>query len=253
MKNVIAKRKIEDRGSRMQDRNPRSSILDLRSSIPDLRNPKPETRNPIAPAHQFDDLEQQHESDSLGMWAFLATEVMFFGGLFMAYTAYRYSYPEAFAVGSQHLDELLGGINTAVLLTSSLTMALAVHAAQTGRRRAIALFLLATAILGALFLGIKGFEYYGEYQEGLVPALNFSYAEADAPKVQMFFVLYFLMTSLHALHMTIGICAILVQVVMALRGRFPPEHATPVELLGLYWHFVDIVWVFLFPLLYLIA
>ena len=206
-----------------------------------------------AVAHQFDDLAQQHESASLGMWVFLATEVMFFGGLFMAYIANRYSYPAAFAVGSQRLDPLLGGINTAVLLTSSLTMALAVHAAQTERRRALVVFLLATLALGAVFLGIKGVEYYTEYQEGLIPTLHFTYAGADAPKVQLFFIIYFLMTGLHAIHLSIGIGAVLVVAVLAWRGRFPPDRATPVEVLGLYWHFVDVVWVFLFPLLYLIA
>jgi cytochrome c oxidase subunit III len=206
-----------------------------------------------AVAHQFDDPAQQHESASLGMWVFLATEVMFFGGLFMAYIANRYSYPAAFAVGSQRLDALLGGLNTAVLLTSSLTMALAVHAAQTARRRSLVVFLLATLVLGALFLGIKGVEYYNDYQAGLMPGLHFTYDGADAQKVQLFFIIYFMMTGLHAIHLTIGIAVVLVVTLLAWRGRFPPEHATPVEVLGLYWHFVDIVWVFLFPLLYLIT
>jgi cytochrome c oxidase subunit 3 len=204
-------------------------------------------------AHQFDDRAQQHESASLGMWAFLATEVMFFGGLFMAYIAYRYGYPDAFATASRRLDETLGGVNTAVLLTSSLTMALAVHAAQAGRRKALVVFLLVTLLLGAVFMGIKGLEYYNEYEEGLIPAFNFTYNGADAQKVQLFFVLYFLMTGLHAIHLTIGIVVVLVVALLAWRGRFSPEYATPVEITGLYWHFVDIVWVFLFPLLYLIA
>jgi len=224
--------KLDDRQLKTEERAPRSSVT---------------------PAHQFDDLEQQHESASLGMWAFIATEVMFFGGLFMAYIAYRYSYPDAFTAASRRLEELLGGINTAVLLTSSLTMALAVHAAQTGRRKPLAAFLLITLLLGVVFMGIKALEYYHEYEEGLIPAFNFTYAGADAQKVQLFFVLYFLMTGLHAIHLTIGIGVLLVVALLAWRGRFPPERATPVEIVGLYWHFVDIVWVFLFPLLYLIA
>jgi len=230
---------FEDRGLKIEARQLKAEERNARSSV--------------TPAHQFDDLEQQHESASLGMWAFIATEVMFFGGLFMAYIAYRYSYPDAFAAASRRLEELLGGINTAVLLTSSLTMALAVHAAQTGRRKPLVAFLLITLLLGVVFMGSKALEYYHEYEEGLVPAFNFTYAGADAQKVQLFFVLYFLMTGLHAIHLTIGIGVILVLALLAWRGRFPPEHATPVEIVGLYWHFVDIVWVFLFPLLYLIA
>ena len=209
---------------------------------------------PQAPshAHQFDDAEQQRDTASLGMWIFLATEFMFFGGLFVSYIAYRYLYPQAFAEASAHLKTLLGGLNTGVLLTSSLTMALAVHAAQAGRRRAIVAFLLLTIALGLVFLGVKAYEYYSEYQEGLVPALNFTLGGAQAQHAQLFFILYFLMTGLHAIHMTIGICVVLVITLLAWRGRFSAEYNTPVELVGLYWHFVDIIWVFLYPLLYLV-
>jgi cytochrome c oxidase subunit III len=203
-------------------------------------------------ARQFDDAGQQRETASLGMWIFLATEFMFFGGLFMAYIAYRYLYPQAFGAGSQHLKTLLGGANTGVLLTSSLTMALAVHAAQAGRRGAIVAFLLLTVALGAVFLGIKGYEYFSEYQEGLVPVFNFAFDGAQAQQVKLFFILYFLMTGLHAIHMTLGICAVLAITVLAWRRRFSSQYYTPVELVGLYWHFVDIIWVFLYPLLYLI-
>jgi cytochrome c oxidase subunit 3 len=203
-------------------------------------------------AHQFDDPTQQRETASLGMWIFLATEFMFFGGLFMAYIAYRYLYPQAFAAGSQHLKTLLGGANTGVLLSSSLTMALAVDAARAGRCRTIVAFLLLTVALGALFLGIKGYENYSEYLEGLVPAFNFTFEGAQAQQVKLFFILYFLMTGLHAIHMTIGICVVLAIAVLAWRRRFSPAYYTPLELVGLYWHFVDIIWVFLFPLLYLI-
>jgi cytochrome c oxidase subunit 3 len=214
----------------------------------------PSSKTQAAPrAHQFDDAEQQRETASLGMWLFLATEFMFFGGLILAYIAYRYLYGQAFAEASTHLDKLLGGVNTAVLLTSSLSMALAVHAAQSGSRGATAAFLLLTAALGVVFLGIKGYEWYSEYQEGLAPAFNFTFAGERAAQVQLFFILYFWMTGLHAVHMTIGIGVVLVLAALAWRRRYSATYYTPVELSGLYWHFVDIVWVFLFPLLYLIT
>lgn len=204
------------------------------------------------PARQFDDAGQQRETASLGMWIFLATEFMFFGGLCMAYVVYRYLYPQAFAEGSQHLKTLLGGANTGVLLSSSLTIVLAVHAAHAGRRGTIVAFMLLTVVLGAVFLGIKAYEYVSEYQEGLVPAVHFTFDGPQVQQVKLFFILYFLMTGLHAIHMTIGICAVLAVAVAAWRRRFSPEYDTPVELVGLYWHFVDIIWVFLYPLLYLI-
>lgn len=203
-------------------------------------------------AHQFDDIEQQHESSSLGMWIFLATEVMFFGGMFLGYAVYRAMYPTAFAEASRHLDIWLGGINTAVLLCSSLTMALAVHAAQLGARRTVAIFLVATIILASVFLGIKAFEYYHKYEEHLIPGAVFEFPGENANHAQLFFSFYFAMTGMHALHMVIGIGVMLIMIALALRGRFSPEYYFPVEMTGLYWHFVDIVWVFLFPLLYLV-
>lgn len=205
-----------------------------------------------AVAHQFDDIEQQHESVSLGMWIFLATEIMFFGGLFLGYSVYRGAYASAYAEASRHLDVLLGGINTGVLLCSSLTMALAVHAAQLGQRKIVVLFLLATIGLGCVFLGIKAFEYYHKYAEHLIPGPGFHFPGADGNHVQLFFSFYFVMTGMHALHMVVGIGLMLVMIVLTLRGMFTPEYYFPVEMMGLYWHFVDIVWVFLFPLLYLV-
>lgn len=202
--------------------------------------------------HQFDDAEQQHDASTLGMWVFLVTEVMFFAGLFTAYVVYRSLYPEAFAHASNHLDIVLGTINTSVLIASSLTMALAVHAAQGGRRRALILFLLATMALGAAFLGIKGFEYAHKFHQGLVPGPAFTYVGADARHAQLFFSVYFAMTGVHALHMVIGIGVLATLVGSAVRGRYGSAYYTPVELSGLYWHFVDVVWIFLFPLLYLI-
>lgn len=204
-------------------------------------------------AHQFDDLEQQSEAATLGMWAFLVTEVLFFGGLFLGYVVYRSSYPEAFASGSHHLDVALGAVNTAVLIGSSLTMALAVHAAQVGRRKELVLFLLGTILLGAVFLGIKGVEYAHKFAEHLVPGPSFVFTGPHAHQAQLFFSFYFAMTGLHAAHMVIGIGVLAVLTVMAWGGRFSAAYYAPVEISGLYWHFVDIVWIFLFPLLYLIG
>jgi cytochrome c oxidase subunit 3 len=205
-----------------------------------------------AVAHQFDDIEQQRESSTLGMWIFLVTEVMFFGGMFLGYAVYRAAYSSAFAEASLHLDVWLGGVNTAVLLCSSLTMALAVHAAQLGGRRTVVLFLLSTIVLAAVFIGIKGVEYYHKYEEGLIPGEAFHFPGEGARHAQLFFSFYFAMTGMHALHMVIGIGVMGVLILLVRRGKFSSEYHAPIELTGLYWHFVDIVWVFLFPLLYLV-
>jgi cytochrome c oxidase subunit 3 len=218
--------------------------------------------------HQFEDFEQQTEASRLGMWAFLVTEIMFFGGLFTGYTVYRSRYPEAFAAGSHHLDVTLGAINTIVLIASSLTMALAVYSAEKGRRRALVGFLIATLILGSAFLGIKAIEYGHKWEEHLVPGPYFEYAiehESGAAEsttmadmavseraLQLFYSFYFAMTGVHALHMVIGIGILAVLVILAARGTFA-RNPNGVEMVGLYWHFVDIVWIFLFPLLYLIG
>jgi cytochrome c oxidase subunit 3 len=207
-----------------------------------------------AAAHQFDDAGQQHEAASLGMWVFLVTEVMFFGGLFTVYVVYRALFPTVFGHASNHLDVFLGTLNTAVLITSSLTMALAVRAAQVGARGGtIARWLGATAALGATFLSIKGYEYAHKYLEGMLPGPTFTYAGPDAHQTELFLSLYFTMTGVHALHMVIGLGLLAWLVVGARRGRFGAAYHTPVELVGLYWHFVDVVWIFLFPLLYLIG
>jgi cytochrome c oxidase subunit III len=204
-------------------------------------------------AEQFDDLAQRHEAASLGMWAFLLTEIMFFGGLFLGYTVYRWAYPEAFTEASHHLDIWLGSVNTAVLIGSSLTMAFAVHSAQTGERRGLIRFLVLTILLGLVFLGIKGTEYLHKFEEHLVPGANFVYTGPQTHPVQLFFAFYFGMTGLHAFHMVVGIGLLGVLVWQARRGRFSASYYAPVELIGLYWHFVDIVWIFLFPLLYLLG
>ena len=203
-------------------------------------------------AGHFQDLEQQREAASLGMWIFLVTEVMFFGGLFLAYTVGRALHPTAFGEASRHLDTLLGGINTAVLICSSLTMALAVHASQMGRRLKLIVFLIVTLALGCVFLVIKGIEYADKFRHHLVPGPQFVFPGAEARPAELFFSLYFAMTGLHALHMIVGVGVVSVLLVHAWRGRYAAEYHTPVEVSGLYWHFVDIIWIFLCPLLYLI-
>jgi cytochrome c oxidase subunit 3 len=187
------------------------------------------------------------------MWCFLVTEVLFFGGLFLTYLVYRSWYPDAFAAASHELLIWAGTINTVVLITSSLTMALAVHAAEGGNRRALIRFLILTMLLGMAFLGIKAFEYYTEFVEHHVPGYGFQFEAAHAQHAQIFFSLYFVMTALHAVHMIIGLGVMAVMLWLAWRGRFSAEYFSPVEISGLYWHFVDIVWIFLFPLLYLIG
>lgn len=204
-------------------------------------------------AHHFDDLEQQRESASLGMWIFLGTEVMFFSALFFGYALYRSIFPEAFAAGSRLLDAALGTLNTAVLICSSLTMALAVHAAKSGRNRAAARFLLLTILLGAVFLGVKGYEYVHKLEEGHVPGVAFHYPGELARQVELFLILYFSMTGLHALHMVAGMGLLAFLAVRAFQGAFTPGNHNFIENAGLYWHFVDIVWIFLFPLLYLMG
>jgi cytochrome c oxidase subunit 3 len=203
--------------------------------------------------HHFDTLEQQQHASTLGMWVFLVTEVLFFGGLFMAYILYRTWYPEMFMAASSHLDIKLGAFNTVVLIGSSLTMALAVHEAQLGNRKATIILLISTMVLGAVFLGVKVIEYTDKFHHHLIPGPNFQFAAPFSQNAQLYFSLYFAMTGLHAVHMIIGIVLMTVITVMAGRGKFSPEYYTPVEMMGLYWHFVDIVWIFLFPLLYLIG
>ncbi len=211
------------------------------------------------PAEQFDDLEQQHGAARLGMWVFLATEMLLFGGLFTAYFAYRTWYARDFEAGGEHLNVLIGGINTVVLLTSSLTMALSVHAAETGQGRRLVWCLALTALLGAAFLGLKAYEYYTDYRDNLVPHTTHFRAEewtrltppADPNRVALFLMFYYIMTGIHAVHLTVGIGLVGYLIAAAARGRVPPDRAVSVEVIGLYWHFVDVVWIFLLPILYL--
>jgi cytochrome c oxidase subunit 3 len=196
---------------------------------------------------------QQLEASTLGMWVFLVTEIMFFGGMFMAYIVYRIAYPEAWVLGSHHLNVTLGALNTGVLICSSLTMALAVRSAQVSSRKGQIVNLVLTILFGATFLVVKFFEYKEKFEHHLVPGPHFDMTLPDAGQQQLFFSLYFMLTGVHAAHMVVGIGLMLVILTMAIRGRFSSEYYTPVEISGLYWHFVDIVWIFLFPLLYLLG
>jgi cytochrome c oxidase subunit III len=211
---------------------------------------------------QFRDLEQQHETASLGMWVFLATEVMFFGAFFLGLGTYRYLYPEAFEKASVRLNWVIGGINTIVLLISSLFMVLAVHYARMGDRRALLRCLALTALLGVAFLGFKAWEYYTDYRDNLIPGWRFVESEwiqqeglkpEDVPHVKLFLMFYWIMTGTHALHVTIGICAVLTMWVLAKRGHFSPAYYSPLDVTALYWHFVDTVWIFILPMLYLLG
>jgi cytochrome c oxidase subunit 3 len=205
--------------------------------------------------HHFDDMAQQAEASTLGMWVFLITEIMFFGGLFMAYLVYRSASPEAFQEASAHLSINLGAFNTAVLIFSSLTMALGVRAAQTNSpAKTQVTWIILTMCLGATFLVVKFFEYKEKFEDLIVPGPYFDTSKWEHPAgVEMFYSLYFCMTGLHALHMIIGLGIMTWLLVTALKDRYDSDYYTPVEVAGLYWHFVDIVWIFLFPLLYLIG
>lgn len=208
----------------------------------------------LALREQFETPAQQKEASTLGMWIFLVTEVMFFGGLFLAYTIYRKEFAGAFAVASNTLDVVIGAVNTAVLLCSSYTMVLAVRAAQMGSRRALIVFLILTMVFGGVFLGVKAYEWNQKFEEHHVPGPSFHLDKTtEQGPAQLFFSLYFTMTGLHALHMVVGMGIMLTLLLHAYAGRYTPEYYTPVDVGGLYWHFVDIIWIFLFPLLYLIG
>ena len=202
---------------------------------------------------QFDDIEQQRDAAKLGMWIFIATEVLFFGGLFLGYSVYRFVYGQVFVEASHKLDALIGGTNTAVLLISSSLMAFAVRAAKLDQRRVLTWLLLGTALLGCLFMLLKGIEYHKDYLDHLVPRMGFKWEGAAPGNAELFYWIYFAMTGLHAIHVTVGIGILLVLALLAWRNTFSNGNHNTVEIAGLYWHFVDIVWCFLFPLLYLVG
>jgi cytochrome c oxidase subunit 3 len=208
---------------------------------------------PQVVAEHFNTLAQQHEAVHLGMWLFLATEVMMFGGLFTGYTVYRILYPLGFGEGSRHLDLTLASVNTIILLISSFVMSFAVQAARVGNRRILVILLSVTALLGVAFMAIKAAEYAGHFNDGMVPGLNWQYAGPRQAEVQLFMLAYFTMTGLHAVHLTVAIVIVLIMLVGVIRSRLQPLQYAPIEVMGLYWHFVDIIWVFLLPLLYLLG
>jgi cytochrome c oxidase subunit 3 len=210
----------------------------------------------------FHDLEQQHETAALGMWVFLATEVLFFGVLFLGVAVYRYQYPVAFEKASEKLNWIIGGTNTVVLLVSSLFMVLAVHHAKTGNNKLLCRYLALTAVLGIVFLCLKAVEYYIDYLDNLIPGWKFDEHEwveneglkaGDVPHVKLFLLFYWIMTGLHGLHVIIGIAAVGCMYLLARRNVFSSAYYSPVDVTGLYWHFVDTVWIFLLPMLYLLG
>ena len=232
-------------------------MADSQATTLEAAIPSPELR------HHFADMEQQKNAASLGMWLFLVTEIMFFGGLFCAYLVYRVAHYNAFAAASQQLDWHLGFLNTVVLLVSSLTVVLAVKAAESGNRRQLVTYLVLTVLLGLTFLGIKAIEYNEKFERHHVPGANFSFTDTfddgsqkipvNPHEAELYFSLYFAMTGMHALHMVIGCGLFSVLIVLAWKGRYSPQYYTPIENAGLYWHLVDIIWIYLFPLLYLIS
>lgn len=207
------------------------------------------TRAAVSP---YVDPTQRSVAQHLGMWTFLATEILFFGGMFACYAVYRASYPEAFAEASGRLDFAIGTTNTVVLLTSSLTMALADNAAKAGRRIRARACLAITGVLGMAFLGFKAYEYHQKFVEHLVPGFAFHPEGGAPPPMQLFFVLYFALTGLHAIHLLIGLGVIAWLCGRSRASRPVETMVAPVEIAGLYWHFVDCIWVFLYPLLYLV-
>jgi cytochrome c oxidase subunit III len=208
----------------------------------------------LALREQFDTEEQQKDASTLGMWIFLITEIMFFGGMFAAYTIYRSAYPNVFGIASSSLNVVIGAINTCVLLLSSFTMVMAVRAGQLGQRRMIIFFLIITLFFGCVFLGVKAYEWTEKYEEHHMPGqalFHLDGTQLQGP-AKLFFSLYFAMTGLHALHMVVGVGILSFIIWETKKGTYSAEYYTPIDIAGLYWHFVDIVWIFLFPLLYLI-
>ena len=200
---------------------------------------------------QFADLHQQHEVAQLGMWTFLATEVLFFGGLILVYAVYRFGYPADFAAAARQTKIVIGSANTAILLTSSFLVAWAVAVARVAAARAAAILLSSAALLGVVFLALKGLEYSQEYREHLVPGIDFAFASEHARGAELFFMFYFIATGLHAIHVLVGIAVLAVIARQARRRAYSAQYHAPITVAGLYWHFVDVVWIFLFALIYL--
>ncbi|HZT89111.1 MAG TPA: cytochrome c oxidase subunit 3 [Stellaceae bacterium] len=207
----------------------------------------------LKPEIQFATLDQQGETAQLGIWVFLATETLFFGALIFTYYIYRMSYPEQIAHAAKDAVLWCGSVNIGLLLTSSLTMVLAINAAAQGRRRELVFWLVATVALGVIFLGVKGYEYYLDYKDHVVPAANYVEKPGEGPAGEMFWVFYFVATGLHAIHLSTGIGLVLYMLWRVSRGEITPAYYAPLEVVGLYWSFVDVVWLFLYPSIYLVG
>lgn len=203
-------------------------------------------------AHHFDDADQEFESAKIGMWAFLAQEILFFSGLFVAYIVFRYLYPDMFVEAHHHLSWELGATNTVILIFSSFTMVMAVRSAQLSQKKYTLYYLYATLGFAAAFMGIKAIEYASKIQHGLLPARWFS-AEGVSETLHIFYGLYFMLTGVHGLHVLVGMGLIVWLIIRTQRGEFHAKFYTPLEMVGLYWHLVDLIWIFLFPLLYLVG
>jgi cytochrome c oxidase subunit III len=204
-------------------------------------------------AHHFESAQQEYESAKLGVWLFLVTEILLFGGLFIAYIVYRALYPDMFHEASAFLNRPMGALNTVVLICSSFTMAMAINKTHHEENAAAVRYLAITLICAGMFMVVKYFEYAHKFHEGLLPGAYFSFEALSHPKTPLFFSLYFMMTALHGLHVLIGMGLIVWVLVRTKLGHFDRTYNTPVEMVGIYWHLVDLIWIYLFPLLYLIG
>lgn len=217
-----------------------------------MANHSSSSAHPTHLQHHFVDSEQQFDAAKFGMWIFLVTEILFFGGLFAAYIVYRAWYPELFTLASEELNTLWGGVNTIVLIGSSLTVAMAIKSAQLNQKKNIIINLGITIALACIFMVIKYFEYTHKFELGIFPGEFYTYGGVDHPQANIFFSLYYMMTGLHGIHVLVGIGLMIWLVIKARKQTFDSEYYTPLEMTGLYWHLVDIIWIFLFPLFYLI-
>jgi cytochrome c oxidase subunit 3 len=224
------------------------------SASPQAKTGEPSLSPQYHVAHHFESADQQFESNRMGVWLFLVTEVLFFGGLFCAFAVFRSWYFEGFVEAHLKLDKVMGALNTLVLITSSLTMALAVRAAQVSNKKFADVMLWITLICAGVFMVIKYGEYSHKFHDGLLPGGSFS-AEgfADPQGAGIFFAVYFMMTGVHGTHVLIGMGLILWLIIRNRKGHFSSRYYSPVENVGLYWHLVDLVWIYLFPLLYLVG
>lgn len=204
-------------------------------------------------AHHFDKADTQFDAGRMGIWLFLVTEVLLFGGLFCAFAVFRSQYFSSFVEAHHHLDKVMGAVNTVVLICSSFTMAMGVRAAQTNNKKLCQWMLTVTVLLAVAFLAIKAVEYQHKWADGLLPGRYFTATGFTTPHPGVFFGIYFMMTGIHGIHVLIGMALIVWMLLRNKKGEFSSKYYAPVEGVGLYWHLVDLVWIFLFPLLYLVG